>query len=179
MGTPTGLIASVPGGGDQFDTDDAMGNLPGLSSSVGTVSQNKVYVQKFCVGRPITVTVMRYLVGSANGNVDAGYYNSADGGATLTRLTSAGPTAASGSTAVQALTLLAPVTLSPGIDYWRAFGTDSASITLLRASGLQATFAALGNMLLEKSSAWSSGLPASLSSLSGSGTIIVLQGASS
>lgn len=143
--------------------------------AVNTLAANTVYLKRLPrIAVPKTITQIEYWVGTANGNVDAGYYTSTDG-STFTRVASAGSTAAAGSGEWQALVLTAPLTRVPRVDYWIAFGTDSASLTTGRLSLVNNTIPGKGSRALTKA-AWSSGLPASLSSMTTGGPVVLLYG---
>lgn len=162
-------IFEEPGGG-QFDFvqsyDPATANY-----AVNTVTQNTVSLMLVRVARPVTVTKIRVWIGTANGNIDVGVYTSADG-STFTRRASAGSTASAGTNAIQELTLTAAFTFVPGTDHWLAWGTDSATVTTARQNPVVNGINGDGNRSISKASAWSSGLPLSLSSMSAGGAMI-------
>lgn len=166
----TDLDLRLPIGGAQLDFIEPH---PYIGGSNGTVAQNAVYLWRFRVGRELRITTMNYVVVSADGNVDLGFYDSPDGGANLSRVASCGSTAASGSVAIQAIALSAAIVLSPSKDYWIAFATDSASITVVRTTTLGGTVnGAYKNRSIVKANAWSSGLPATIASPAGNATFI-------
>lgn len=149
-------------GGDQMDFIETYNAT--TASTAGAVVANDANFQRVRVAKPIAVTTMAYLVGTASGNVDLGIYDSSDGGTTLTRLASTGSTAASGSTAIQAIALTASLVLVPGKDYWLAFAADNATITAVRVGPTAAYIARKQRSFLKASSF---PLPASVASLSG------------
>lgn len=133
------------------------------------LTADSVYLSRIRVERPIRVTNMHIYIGAAAGNIDLGIYTGTLSGG-LTKVASTGSTAAAGSSALQTIALTAAYTLQPGIDYWFAFGSTSGSTTLTvaRSAGVVALVLTTDTLALTaiKASAWSSGLPASLSSLS-------------
>lgn len=145
-----------------------------FTGAVGVLSANPVYLYKLPqVAVPFLVTRIGYCVGVAAGNVDAGLYTRS--GTTYTRVASSGSTAAAGSSVMQDLTMTTPYTINPGQELFVAFGTDSATITLLRLSASVTAWCADDNAMLVKTGAWSSGLPASIATPSGSVTAIALR----
>ncbi len=133
------------------------------------LTADSVYLARVRVERAIRLTNMHIYIGAALGNIDLGIYTGTLSGG-LTRVASCGSTAASGSSALQTIALTAAYTLQPGTDYWFAFGSTSGSTTLTVARSAGAVALVLTSdtlaMTAIKASAWSSGLPASLSSLS-------------
>lgn len=162
-------------------TQGAAGNTPytnriepynwGLLGTTTTAAgaANSVYLYRFAVAAPITLSKAElYLGATAAGNLDLGIYTSNDGGTTFQRQAYAGSTAASGTNAVQQVSLLAAYQCVPGVDYWQAFGLTDATLTVLRVAGTGVAMAR-GNKCLVKTSAWDAvstpnGLPTTISS---------------
>lgn len=133
------------------------------------LTADSVYVARVKVERAIRVTNMHIYIGAAAGNIDLGIYTGTLSGG-LTKVASTGSTAAAGASALQTIALTAAYTLQPGVDYWFAFGSTSGSTTLTvaRTAGVVALVLTSDTLAVTaiKAAAWSSGLPASLSSLS-------------
>lgn len=140
---------------------DYVETFAGPLAAASTVANQANFV-RVRVAKAITVTTMAYIVGTASGNVDLGIYDSPDGGATLTRLSSTGSTAAAGTSAIQAIALTTPVTLTPGKDYWFAFAADNGTITAMRLSTVP-TYNSRKNRALAKAANFP--LPTSVASL--------------
>jgi len=93
-----------------------------------TIDAGAAALSKFQVHRPVTVTKATIFVGLAGGNIDIGIYDEG-----LNKLGSIGATANT-ATGEQRFTLLAPVKLVPGVLYYAAFVTDSATAKFVRAA---------------------------------------------
>lgn len=163
MSAPTGLISAQPvGGGGQLPF---WTSLPAhINSSTGTLTANAVYLVRFRVFAPTTFPSFSLYVASASGNIDGGIYTRS--GTTYTRQNATGSTLASGSNAVQTIAFTTPLLAVPGVDYFAALGIDNGTATVARVS--VNTNASFGDYSLVKTGAWSSGLPASISSPAGS-----------
>jgi hypothetical protein len=144
-----------------------------MTAAVATTTQNAVFLYRFRVSQPLKLTKAAFCVGAANGNVDMGIYTSADL-VNFTRVASAGSTAAAGTNTTQGLTFTAPYVVVPGVDYFLAFATDSATITVAQAIAPLSAPAEYTKRGLRKLAAWSSGLPASISTPVGVGLYLWL-----
>lgn len=90
-----------------------------------SLSANAGYCHAFQVTRPITVSHVTYMTGSAaSGNIDLGIYADGTGG---NRLGSVGGAAVGSAFVVHLLDLTAPVTLVPGVRYWAAWSCDNTT----------------------------------------------------
>ena len=140
--------------------------------SVGsaTLTASTAYLIRVRVARALTVSNIEiYVGGTSAGNVDAGIYSVDATYTTWTRMASAGSTAMGTANAIQTLALSGSVTLQPGVDYYLAFVTDSATAALLRNAGVGAVVCA-HNRAVQKPSTFP--LPASLTSVArSSGTV--------
>jgi hypothetical protein len=148
-------------------------SIPGIvgANTPAALTANAAYFFRVRVAAPLTVTKISFMVGTASGNVDAGIYASTDGGVTLTRLVSAGSTAAAGSSAIQSLTI-ATTTLVPGVDYWLAFAVDNATATI----GKTTVQNAISNRFARGNAKTSSfPLPSSVASLTANGNALWLE----
>lgn len=154
-------------GGDQMPYVSTLGLEAGQTAA--TLTANQAYLVRVRVAKPLTISTLTFFVGTASGNVDAGIYQS--DGTTLTRLAAAGSTAAAGASATQTLTLSAPVTLQPGIDYYIAFAADNATVTIARNSVVNSAIPFRGKRALQYATSFP--LPASLVLASGAATVVV------
>lgn len=125
-------------------------------SSIGTVVQNAALMVKFRLSKPALISKIAIFVGTAAGNLDVGVYSLI--GSTYTMLGHSGATAAAGTNAIQELTMLANISLAPGIDYWATFASDSATVQILRQSMGAAAAGGYSGAILTKTSHYSSGL---------------------
>lgn len=153
-------ITNAPPGGDQLDFVEPYPRTLVTGASAATAS---AYFFRFRVAKPLTLSKVTYYIGAASGNVDAGYYDSADGGVNLARLASAGSTAASGSNTTQQLTMTASIVVVPNKDYWIAFASDNATLTIGRLAQF-APVSLLGNFALVRASVFP--LPAAIGTAS-------------
>lgn len=147
-------------GGGQFDFVEAF-DIVGAAAAASIVA-NQAYLHLFRVDRAVLVSKATYGVGTASGNVDLGIYTSADQ-ATFTRVASTGSTAASGSSTFQTISLTAAYQLVPFTDYWAVFAADNATITANRTGAI--TGGTFRGRSVIKTTAWSSGLPTSITSV--------------
>lgn len=165
-----------PIGPDQFDVIESYPSGDG-SLAATNLTADAIYLTRVRVKKQITVTTMHIYIGAALGNIDLGIYTGTRTG-TLTRIGSTGSTAASGASALQSIALTAPVVLDPGVDYWFAFGSTSGSTTLTVArSASVVTLVLVSDTLAKtcfKASGWSSGLPATLTSLAATSNVVWL-----
>lgn len=122
--------------------------------TVSTVTQNGAFLIRFRLARAATFTKMGYYVGAAAGNVDLGLYTGNTAEDTFTRIASTGTTAAAGTNAVQEIALTASITLQAGIDYWAAFATDSATVTLARLNSGLTNLVGNGNKVITKATSF-------------------------
>lgn len=100
--------------------------------------QNTAYFQRIRFTHATAITSVKYAVaGTSAGNVDIGLYTSADNGVNLTRVASTGSTAAGSANTVASINLSYTPTL--GTDYWMAFATDSATLTVFRNAATSST----------------------------------------
>lgn len=160
----------LAGGGADFDVIEPYAPIMFTTASANP-GQNTVFLTKFRLGRAKTVTKIAYFVGAANGNVDAGVYRF--DGADYQLVGRSGSVAAAGTNTTQELTMLTPFDLAPGVDYWMAFATDSASLTVARNNATGSlTIAAYNKRSIAKAAAWSTGLPATISTPSGTSNIV-------
>lgn len=107
-------------------------------------------------------------VGVAAGNVDIALIRDSPVGAgTGTRVARTGLTAAAGANAIQRIAFPAGTLQLPGFDYWVAIGGDNATLTLRGFTG-NATANGAGGLNVFVDSAWSSGIPATLTGAAGS-----------
>lgn len=77
---------------------------------------------------PLVAAVARVYVAVTGSNLDIGVYRS--DGVTLTLLSSTGSTVVGTALAIQAVNLLTPVTLQPGVSYFVGVGVNSATPAL-------------------------------------------------
>lgn len=164
-------IAAAVGGAQM----EFVESWPGISPSWGIAAptQNMVFLYRKRVAKAVTITNMKVFVGAENGDIDVGIYTSADNGVTFDRVAHSGPIAQAGSNAIQTLPLLASYQLLPNVDYWLAYATNGTGTTMRVSAGATAAQVAISNQLRSKSGAWSSGLPATLSSLTDGSTHLV------
>lgn len=148
----------------------------GTSWTNAAVGANVVYLVRFRVAAPVTVSTVTIYVNAALGNIDIGFYSSSDGGTNYSLLTRTGSTVCAGVNALQAIALLAPITVVPGLDYWWAFGSDSTP-TIARGGAINNVAALVNFQLANKGSAWSSGLPATIASPTGTTLLPWIHGA--
>lgn len=156
--------------------DDVLRPFPLMhfTAAVGTMSQNAVYIFKLPqVAAPFLVTRIGYGVGTAAGNVDAGLCTRV--GTDYTRVASAGSTAAAGSNVMQDLTMTTPYVYQPGQELFVTWSTDSATITILRLNAVFGAWHFDDNAMSVKTSAWSSGIPASIATPAATATAIALR----
>jgi len=114
--------------------------LPPPTVSNGSTLAGRMFINYARVGRAVPVTKMTYIIGTAAGNVDMGIYTGNAGRTLFTLVASSGSVvAAVGGGGYQTVTLSAPFTLQPGVDYWFALWTSSASLTLARGAGFSAS----------------------------------------
>lgn len=131
----------------------------GVASAVWPSANQAIYVP-FVVGFPITAVKMFTSNGaSAAGNTDIGIYDR-----TQNRLVSMGPTAQSGTSAIQSFDITDTLLL-PGV-YYMALSSSSTSATFLRSSIAVATLRAMG--VLSQASAGTLPSPATLAAASSS-----------
>ena len=159
---------------DQFGFVETYNGHDG-SFAATNLTADSVYLTRVRVKAAITVSTMHVYIGAALGNVDLGIYTGTRTG-TLTRIASTGSTAAAGSSALQSIALTASVTLTPGTDYWFAFGSTSGSTTLTVARSASVIDLVLVTDALAKTAikaaAWSSGLPTTIASLSATSNVV-------
>lgn len=173
------MVQIKPGQGlQQFNFVETYPSQDG-SLAATNLTADSVYLARVRVAKEITIGSMSIYVGAALGNVDLGIYTGTLTGG-LTKVASTGSTAAAGASAKQTINLTAPYTLQPGIDYWFAFGSTSGSTTLTvaRTAGVVALVLTSDDDAVTaiKAAAWSSGLPASLSSLSATSNTVWVRG---
>lgn len=163
MTKPTGLVLPPPASVQMnfVETVDAR-----LIGGVSAGSANAAYLARVRVSKTIDVSTIRVYVGTQSGNLDVGIYVD-NGGTTYDRIASSGSTACGTGSAVQALSLTAAVTLSPGMDYWFACARDNTTATLLRAGPGIAAVAALHNTVIAFATSFP--LPTTLTKASASG----------
>jgi hypothetical protein len=170
MGLITSFTRPSPGGAQPAFVESY--NPCATAGAAGTLTANQALLVLVRVARPMTVSTITVYVGTASGNIDAGLYES--DGTTWTRLASAGSTAASGTNALQTLTLGSPVTLIPGKDYWLAFAADNGTVTVTRISGTSGPNGR-GNRAIFKASSFP--LPATITALSAASSVPWMQAA--
>lgn len=170
MSLLTSLISSDAGGGaaavagDPYELD-TIGGATGNNLGLGTLTQNTIYLYKLRVQQARSITV----VDVANGATINGNFAVAIGtisGGTWTRLATTGVVAQSGASALQSPAIA--LDLVPDTDYYAAFGTDSATATFGRLVSALAVMAGAGGMQYSKATAYSSGIPSSLATLTAS-----------
>lgn len=168
MGLLVGFI-NPSGGGGQFDAVESYPLAAG--GTAATLAANTAYLAKVRVSRPVRITQMSYLVGTASGNVDLGVYQS--NGTTLTRMGSTGSTAAAGSSVIQTIALTATVWINPGVDYYLGIAPDNGTVSIGRVTP-NSVVTTLGRRAV--SIATSFPLPATitLSSTAGSSTLALI-----
>lgn len=132
-----------------LDVDAIEPLSPVAWSGTAVVEANALYLLRFAVPRPMTFTTVTYSTGSpAAGNVDAGVYEDPLGDAShLSLMASAGSTAVGSAFAIQNLTLAAPVSLSPGTNYYLAIAFDDDT-TQAVGSSVSSDDMAVGNRFL-------------------------------
>jgi hypothetical protein len=127
---------------------------------------NTVYLYRFRVSRPITIANAHIYVGATSaGNYALGIYTS--DGTTWTRVAATADTAAGSANDMHTVALAAAYVLMPGIDYWSAWGSTDNTLTVMRTTFPNAPGGALKNYCLTKAAVYSSGLPSTITSLSG------------
>lgn len=134
MSKPTGLGLPNPTANRGFCLQTATRIEPVDSRAFvagATISADVAYLVWFRVDTLFTATAMEYMCVSAAGNVDLGIFRTTDF-SSFTLIGSTGATAASGSTAMQAISLTASVPLAPGVDYYAALVGSSASLSIGR-----------------------------------------------
>jgi hypothetical protein len=170
-------LTQLPGGG-QFPFVETYPSQDGTLAATN-LTADSVYVARVRVMKQVTITNMHIYIGAALGNIDLGIYTGTLSGG-LTRVASTGSTAAAGASALQTIALTAAYTLQPGIDYWFAFGSTSggATLTVARSAGVVALVLTSDTLAVTaiKAAAWSSGLPATLSSLTATSNTVWVRG---
>lgn len=116
----------------------------------GTLTQNAAHLVNFRVDSALPVTTAEFYVTVQHGNINAGLFSF--DGTNYVLLASTGSTAAGAANAVQSVALTAGYTLQPGIDYWLALATDSASFACLRLAAISTAVGGAGNKILVKTS---------------------------
>lgn len=143
---------------------------PRTASSTGASVANVVYWMRLPrVNTPTLISTGYYFwaSGAANGamailSADRAVITDADAtAATYTAVASTASTAAAGASTWQAIAFTAPYWYLPGTDRWVAIGFDAAA-TIHRNSMTTSTSLLFG-LAVAKASAYSSGIPASLS----------------
>lgn len=158
-------VVPIPGGLDQLN-DFGAPIHPALFSAAAAAAASSVYMIRHRVSAPFTVTSVRvYCNAAASGNFTAGIYTS--DGTTWTRAATSAESAATATT-LHTATLSAPYVLVPGVDYWLAMGSDSATPTWARLAGVNAAMLAVANVALVKGAVYSAGLPATITTPTGS-----------
>lgn len=143
---------------------------PRLASTTGASVANAVYwlrLPPVSVPKLISTGYYFWASGAANGamallTADRAVITDANAtAATYTTVASTASTAAAGANTWQALAFTTPYQYLPGVDLWVALGFDAAA-TILRHSMLSGA-SLIEGLGLVKLSAYSSGIPASLS----------------
>ena len=99
---------------------------PRTSNSPYAPGANYAALQAFTVSRPVTVSGASVVMGgTVGGNVDLGIYTGPAN--SWTRIASSGSQAVGPAYGTKTVTFTAPVTLVPGVRYWSAIATDSAT----------------------------------------------------
>lgn len=125
------LLIPGPVGGDQLEFVETYAPI---ASTTAAIVSATVYLGRVRVGRPLPVTQLSYVVGTASGNVNLGIYTYDPAAATYALVAWTASTAAAGSSVTQTIALVTPYVMSPGVDYALAFQADNAVITAQRAS---------------------------------------------
>lgn len=165
MSAPTGLI--LPG---KFSPPYLAPIDPRLATASAAMTANAVYLQRLPrVESPKLLSAGYYFWSSvaANGamsllTADRVVVTEADAAAaTYTAVASSAPAAAAGANTWQSLAFTAPYWYNPGVDLWVAIGFDAAAVVLRISSASNTTL--LFGQTIAKLSAYSSGIPASIS----------------
>lgn len=121
-----------------------------LLTTNGLLTQNAAHLVNVRVGKPLPVTTAEFYVTVQNGNINAGLFSF--DGTNFVLLASTGSTAVGAANAVQSVALTTGYTLQPGVDYWVALATDSASFQCLRVAAISTGVGGSGNKVLVKTS---------------------------
>lgn len=151
---------------DRFEPRDA--TLTGTSLSFSPAA-NDVLLAHFRLAQDFRVTKLGIYLGATAGNVDMGIATSADM-ATFTKVASTGSVAAGTANDLMETALTAPYTCLAGVNYWFMLGATSSSIVFL-TTGMMSKIALAQKTSIYKAGAWSSGLPAAVTSVAGNGFV--------
>lgn len=141
---------------DYVESHDQMPDL-----SVATTVADRVFLARIRRDTPLVVSKLYCYVGTANGTLDIGVY--LYDGTTFNLLGHTGAVAQAG-TSLNEFSPTAALVLPVSGQLYLAFGTDSATITVAQASQGTSAMMGVGNKFLLKSSVYSSGLPATITS---------------
>jgi len=144
----------------------------GAALAVASLTQNAVYLVRLdSIFAPVPTNRLTVVIGTAVGNIDLGLYTY--DGTTFTRQVSTGSTAAVGTNALQTLTLT-DTDVQP--DWYAAIGLDGSGLTTARVAHSAASPNGLTKRAYIKTSAWSSGLPDTITGAAVSGIMPYLLG---
>lgn len=122
-----------------------------INGAGGVIDDAGIYLVRFSVPKPLTVTTATILIGNTSaGNVDAGVYEDTAGDGSALSLVASSGSAAAGATGVQNLTLDPVANLMPGTIYYAALGVDDNSITFGQSDRQSPDIAAIFHRALFK-----------------------------
>jgi hypothetical protein len=163
---PYVIPASVAGsGGFQIPgrIEPIDGRLVG-SVSTAAFTANSVYLFRLRAALDMVVGHIEISVGlTSAGLVSVGIYTADAALALFTRIATSGEVAAPSVSVVTGISLITPCQINVGQDYWVALGLTDSTLTLTRI-GIAGSIGGAGSKALVKGSAYSSGLPSSISS---------------
>lgn len=152
---------------DRFEPRDARTLA---SPSFNTFSANDVALIHFRLAQDFTVSKLGIFISPSAGNVDLGIATS-DDMATFTKVASTGSVAAGTANEIMEPSLTTPYLCRAGVNYWFMLGVTNATLGVYATGPMSSKIAALMKTSLYKPSAWSSGLPATITGASASSIV--------
>ena len=158
-------IASLAGLDQRTDRFEPRDARTLASPSFSTFSANDVALIQFRLARDFTVATLGILINPSAGNVDLGIATS-DDMATFTKVASTGSVAAGTANEIMEPALSAPYLCRAGVNYWFMLGVTNATLGVYATGSGSSKITTLMKTSLYKPSAWSSGLPATITGAS-------------